>query len=97
MAAKVNLWELITTIASRKDEPPNQDKCQAIKQEASQAISFGSELTLQVEHGFWTVRIFAHDSDAERYVELQVSPRGQVTVRRCHEHEGIKDTRSISF
>jgi len=94
--AHVNLWELITTVSSKTRDLPNQAACEAIKQECALHHSFASELSLEVEGGVWTVKLFCHEN-SDQHVTVRVLPSGSVTVTRGRTSDDVYDERRVTF
>lgn len=91
--AKVNLWELITSVADK--DLPNSDRCKEIKSIITRR--FGTELSLEIsEDGDWTIEVFNHE-DRERNVMLTIRPTGFLTVTRNRRTDDLSERRSISF
>lgn len=97
MEAHVNLWELITTVAISKHNLPNQDRCLEIKQACVGACSYGSEISLTIDKGVWTIRIFDHTNSCDRSAELRIDSAGGISVTRVRVENGIRDDRTVSF
>ena len=95
--AHINLWELITIVASENRDLPRREECEAIQQAcAAGKCSFASELSLEVENGMWTVKLFNHEQ-SEEFVELRVSPGGRVTVTRGRTTNDVYERREVTF
>ncbi len=91
---RVNLWELMTTVANLEDSP-NRENCRAIK--AMTGPRFGTELSLEVgETGAWIVKVFNHD-DSSDHVTMSISPSGFVQITRGRTTYDVHKERSISF
>lgn len=92
--ASVNLWQLITTVASK--DCPDTDRCKAIKSITSPR--FGTELTLEIkETGVWVVEIFDHQ-DSRNKITLSINPNGFISVTRCRPLDSdISETRTVQF
>jgi hypothetical protein len=91
--AKVNLWELITTVADK--DLSNSDRCHEIK--SMLGPRFGTELSLEItERGTWVVEIFDHE-DHEHKVTLVIEPNGDLNVTRCRRTGDIFETRTVGF
>jgi hypothetical protein len=91
----VNLWELITTVASKKDSS-NSAECQAIKNYIGPR--FGTEYSLEINEltGVQTLCVFNHE-DHDVNVTLAIQPNGSLTVTRSRYSEDIFETRKVSF
>lgn len=93
--AQVNLWELITTVATR--DLPRSTECKEIKDLCARTHSFATELTLKVrDDGAWVVHLFSH-GDSTDYITLTVERSGRCTVERNTDRNDIQDSRSITF
>ena len=91
--AYVNLWALITTVASL--DRPDSEKCRAIK--VLNGPGFGTELSLEiVDNGTWTIEVFDHE-DSDSKVTLAIQPNGNLTVTRCRTIHDVCETRTVSF
>lgn len=92
----VNLWELITTVASK--DLPNAEKCRKIQEVCGKTHNFGSELSLEVfGTGGWQIKVFHHDSECPNEITLWISPSGNISVTKNIIENGIGDRRTISF
>jgi hypothetical protein len=90
---KVNLWELITTVAGK--DLPNSGMCQAIKNKLGPR--FGSELSLEItEQGAWIIEVFDHEDSGERVI-LSIQPDGYLDVTRYRKSNGIFEQRRVAF
>lgn len=95
--AHVNLWELITTVANKTHRTlPNQEKCEEIQKACAQKPSFASELSLEVEDGVWTVKMFNHE-DSDQHVTLRVLPNGGLSVTRGRTRDDVREERRVTF
>jgi len=79
--ASVNLWELITTVASSKYDLPRSDACRDIQNAKSNGQV--SELSLDIESdGAWIITAFDHDYPQKMKVVLTVLPSGRLIIER---------------
>lgn len=97
-SAHVNLWELITDIAS-KPELHNSDKCKKILDQYPKVPGvspFATELSLEVIDGVaWKIKAWDHN-DSTNYVELSIDGSGNITITRGRKMPGdIYDTRTV--
>jgi hypothetical protein len=95
--ASVNLWQLITTVADKRNDSADADRCRAIQ--AIIGRRFGSELTLEIDAqtGVWCVKIFNHE-DSTQYVEIAVHPDGYTSVERGRNlNPAVYETNKINF
>jgi hypothetical protein len=76
-------------------DKPRADACGEVI--AAARGGFGSELTLTVEDGVWTIRVFDHENMHESAVTLEIRPDGFVKVRRERTVNEIGDSREVSF
>ena len=93
--AYVNLWQLITTVAST--DKPDAKKCQEIQEICGRTHKFVTELSLEVnEQGDWKVKLFDHENP-EFYVELTITPQGKVKLTRNRLIDDMVENRTVEF
>ena len=92
-SAKVNIWQLITTLSGR--DLPDSDKCEDIEILAGSAGGFGHQASLEVDQfGTWTFTFFSCYGGEE--VSLRVTKRGDVSVSRTLS-TNVTEVRTVSF